>query len=222
MRSSVPFKRAIHLWQHHAWPIGLTNDSSCGGLKFTHPVSNDKHLNVFPVSKPGSQSFKHHPHHPQNASSRREPLLTVSGRMPSVNLYTRPSEAPSSIPNPLPQLLQTPSGLAILEIQGTIHAPIPTAETSSNETSVQTAVGKLEFPLYDPANSSTDEKWMKKVYFYVGKHQRLSGEVKKLNKPLAVIRKRTDGQNEDDLEIAEIVKFKIMFQGRPEPVSNET
>ena len=76
---------------------------------------------------------------------------------------------------------------------------------------------------------------MKKVYLYVGKHQRLTGEVKKLNKALAVLRRREHVGDEDDvgdggteqgemgeeLEIAEIVRWKILFAGRPEPVSAE-
>ena len=68
---------------------------------------------------------------------------------------------------------------------------------------------------------------MRKVYLYVGKHQRLTGEVKKLLKPMAVIRKREeqdeiqrDGEGEE-LEIAEIVRWKILFAGRPEPVGTE-
>lgn len=73
---------------------------------------------------------------------------------------------------------------------------------------------------------------MKRVYLYVGQHQRLTGEVKKLPKPLAVIRRReirTDGLEngevdaaggEDELEIVEIVRWKILFSSRPEPVGS--
>lgn len=155
--------------------------------------------------------------------------------MPSIPIYT--SCSPSSkveIPtnNPLPQLLQTPSGLALLEIQGTIHAPFPQASLdndSSITAPVQTDIGRLEFPLYDPSTPDEEGKWMRKVYLYVGKHQRLTGEVKKLPKAMAVIRKResTSGSDEggkgagEELEIAEIVKWKIMFAGRPEPVGEE-
>ena len=71
------------------------------------------------------------------------------------------------------------------------------------------------------------EQWMKKVYLYVGKHQRLTGEVKKLPRAIAVIRKRdgvaqTAGEGDEDenaeLEIVDLVKFKILFSSRPEPV----
>jgi len=74
---------------------------------------------------------------------------------------------------------------------------------------------------------------MKRVYLYVGKHQRLTGEVKKLPKAIAVIRKRNgemgnQGPEEDGevslekLEIVEIVKWKILFSQRPEPVGTWT
>lgn len=64
---------------------------------------------------------------------------------------------------------------------------------------------------------------MKRVYMFVGQHQRLLGEVKKLGKPLGVIRKckrgdgNEEGEGEEDLEVVEIVKYKIVFSQRPEP-----
>lgn len=60
---------------------------------------------------------------------------------------------------------------------------------------------------------------MKRVHLYVGKHQRLTGEVKKLAKPLAVIGKR-EGQPGDveQLEIREVIYWKVLFSSRPEPV----
>ena len=87
-----------------------------------------------------------------------------------------------------------------------------------------------------------DTQWMKRVYLYVGKHQRLTGEVKKLAKPLGVLgrRMREEGENMegvegpgdtengskesrdgDELEILEVVKYKIVFSTRPEPVGGE-
>lgn len=62
---------------------------------------------------------------------------------------------------------------------------------------------------------------------YVGKHQRLTGEVKKLAKPLAVLRRRRAEDTEqsyanplsqEELEIAEIIQYKVLFAHRPEPV----
>lgn len=74
---------------------------------------------------------------------------------------------------------------------------------------------------------------MKRVYLYVGQHQRLTGEVKKLPRAIAVVRrKRTDGSRTsesdganvnsegvpEELEVAEIIKYKLVFSQRPEPV----
>jgi chromosome transmission fidelity protein 8 len=152
--------------------------------------------------------------------------------MPSIPLHTsltpqKPHE------NPLPALLHTPTGLALLELQGTIHFPPPAPSTTT------TLVGKLVFPLYNPEiNGAEDTKWMKRVYFYIGDNQRMTGEVKKLGKPIAVVRKRVVGNAEvnsgveddmegvegggtqEELEIVEVVKWKVVFSSRPEPVSD--
>ncbi|KAF2281443.1 uncharacterized protein EI97DRAFT_29443 [Westerdykella ornata] len=182
--------------------------------------------------------------------------------MPTIPLRLsrpRPSTPTSTPTNPLPSILHTPSGLALLELQGTIRFPAPehgpsTSSPPSNPSSStplapstsSTLVGKLVFPLYNPdVNGENDTKWMKRVYFYVGENQRLQGEVRRLAKPFAVIRKvegregvgevegkgdvlmgdgDADGEKEvvevrDELEIVEIVRFKIVFSSRPEPVS---
>lgn len=114
-----------------------------------------------------------------------------------------------------------------MEIQGTIRGPFQDSIGGENSAAKTTPIGRLEFPLYD-AQDQAEGKWMKKVYLYVGKHQRLTGEVKKLAKPLAVIRKigdsegsqadSTDDQSSTDLEIVDIINFRLLFSGRPEPV----
>jgi len=86
---------------------------------------------------------------------------------------------------------------------------------------------------------------MKKAYFYVGGNQRLAGEVKKLGKPYAVVGLRRGGGDGDavmggvggdgdgmrdegegeaeaeELEILQVVKYKVVFSSRPEPVGGE-
>lgn len=123
--------------------------------------------------------------------------------------------------NPLPQLLQTPSGLALVEMQGTINLP----EHEEGDSQGETEVGRLVFPFYDEKEEGGGKGWMKAVWLYVGQHQRMTGEVKKLTKALAIVRKvvvedgemEVDGKKEE-LEIVEIVKYKILFSLRPEPV----
>jgi chromosome transmission fidelity protein 8 len=133
--------------------------------------------------------------------------------------------------NPLPHLLQLPSGLALLELQGTINLPDQMVQEGDTvPITGQTPIGRLVFPGYDPQDKSSTA-WMKPIYMYVGKHQRLTGEVKKLPKAVAVIQKKArdsnagtmdvDEQDEEpveDLQIVEIVKYKIIFSSRPEPV----
>jgi len=126
-------------------------------------------------------------------------------------------------PNALPQLLQTPSGLAILEIQGTIHAPPAKTSDEMNDDSQfdeAVSIGRLDFPLHSVDNPPADTEWMKRVHLYIGKHQRLTGEVKKLPKALAILRRMPSEQenSQEELEIVEIVKYKLVFSQRPEPV----
>ncbi|KAI9049707.1 hypothetical protein LZ554_005860 [Drepanopeziza brunnea f. sp. 'monogermtubi'] len=160
--------------------------------------------------------------------------------MSKVEVHPKPLVPPDVAQNPLPQLLQTPSGLALLEMQGTINLPsqddedsIIATDSQAGVASQETPIGRLVFPDWDP-EKATETKWMKRVYLYVGKHQRLTGEVKKLPKALAVIRKRKGaemaqeemdldqggegGERTEHLEVVEILKYKILFSIRPEPV----
>jgi chromosome transmission fidelity protein 8 len=137
--------------------------------------------------------------------------LKKSGNMPVVPIDTSlTSTTPHA--NPLPPLLHTPAGLAILELQGTLHTPSGELDATSID------VGQLVFPLFDPSAPSEDLAWTKKVYIYVGKNQRMTGSVKKLDKALAVL-KRDDAADQDgkagDVKILGIVKWRIVFSARP-------
>lgn len=145
--------------------------------------------------------------------------------MPTVELIRGLDTEAALAKNPLPDLLHTPLGLAIIEIQGTIHAP-STEDSATNDDTEQTPlgthIGRLEFPLYD--GSTAEGPWMKSVHLYVGKHQRLTGEVKKLAKPLMVLSKPKIQEQSvvDDtisqLSIDAVIRHKILFSSRPEPV----
>ena len=133
-----------------------------------------------------------------------------------------------------PQLLRTPGGLAIVELQGTIHFPVQTTDTNEagnrRESPSPVEIGRLVFPHFSPSlPHQTGDQWMKGVYFYIGKYQRMTGEVKKLSKPLAILRRSVEpneGKSDDvasdseALEIIDIVRYKILFASRPEPVGS--
>ncbi|CAL5875079.1 uncharacterized protein PFLUO_LOCUS9383 [Penicillium psychrofluorescens] len=123
--------------------------------------------------------------------------------------------------------------LALLELQGTINLPtFPDSNPDSNpdsdshdddssSSSFETPVGKLIFPDYTTHTAPEDTQWMKRAYLYVGRYQRMTGEVKKLPRPIAVVQKRTGtGVDQEELEVVEVVRFKIVFQSRPEPVND--
>jgi chromosome transmission fidelity protein 8 len=141
--------------------------------------------------------------------------------MSTVHIYPpRPENQRSS---PLPQLLQTPSGVALLELQGTFNLPESNDDGGVSSDSIE--IGKLDFPDYKPGVEGS--AWMKRVHMYVGQHQRLTGEVKKLPKAIAIVQRRGSGAedsasgdaaDDEDLEIVEVVKYKIIFSNRPEPV----
>ena len=153
----------------------------------------------------------------------------------TVKLHPQPT-SDTAADNPLPQLIQTPSGLAILELQGTINLPHTDPEDAAgSEGSQQVSIGRISFPDHHPETQDpASTAWMKRVHLYVGQHQRLTGEVKKLPRALAVIRRRLrDGDEDgnvdvaggeaaqgtkDELEVVEIVKYKLVFSHRPEPV----
>lgn len=74
--------------------------------------------------------------------------------MSSIPLHA-PAATSQLAANPLPPLLHTPAGLAILEIQGSLHTPHPSGEAG------MTDIGKLVFPLYDPEAPVADLSWSK-------------------------------------------------------------
>lgn len=143
---------------------------------------------------------------------------------PSTTIPLHPPKPTSTLPNPLPTLLHTPSGLALLELQGTFNLP---PDTSTAGAAGPIPVGRLHFPDYHPAaaaaNQPEEGAWMKRVWMFVGEHQRLQGEVRKLPRAVGVLRRRggggeEDGEGEGELEVVGIVRYKVVFSSRPEPV----
>ncbi len=66
--------------------------------------------------------------------------------MAEVQLRTKPNLAAGTQKNPLPSLLHTPSGLALLELQGTINLPSFTDEDAFS-TESQAGVKSRETPI---------------------------------------------------------------------------
>lgn len=135
--------------------------------------------------------------------------------MPAIPLHVLPPSESNTVVNPLPPLLHTPSGLALIELQGSV--------LSEEGDGISTALelGGLVFPAAEDAGEG--DIWDgKRVVLFIGKHQKMTGEVKKLTKPLAMIRRANTQEpnptHAEQVEVVEIVHYKILFNHRPEPV----
>ena len=136
--------------------------------------------------------------------------------MPTIPLHPTSERTLPQVSNPLPPVLKTPYGLALVELQGTINMP-SISPSDSDQSGIP--IGRLVFPA--ESSDSENTEWMKRVHLYVGKHQRMTGEVKKLVNPLAVVQKRLGTGLDEELEIVEILRWKILFGSRPEPVGDD-
>ncbi|KAK9235853.1 Ctf8-domain-containing protein [Lipomyces kononenkoae] len=133
--------------------------------------------------------------------------------MPSATfaVNTRGACDDGSLSYSLPELLQTPTGLALIEIQGTLYAPQPSSDGSPSE------IGRLTF--------DGNTAWL-----WIGEHQRMEGSVVDLDPPFGVLRRSTAKQSEIQeeggspdgaaVEIVEVIRKKILFASRPEPIVN--
>ncbi|KAK9459303.1 Ctf8-domain-containing protein [Lipomyces oligophaga] len=116
----------------------------------------------------------------------------------------------------LSQVIQTPSGLALMEIQGLLHI----APLKSDDLEEEAEIGRLTFEGQVP--------WL-----WIGNHQRLEGKLVDLKQPVGVMRRQDDphdlhlhNRNSDDsgngygnhVEFVEVIRRKIVFSTRPEPL----
>lgn len=126
-----------------------------------------------------------------------------------------PSEVLSSPDN----VISTPLGLSIVEIQGELNLPTnpPSLTTTNTEylsqfikvDEIYDAVkcGQLEF---DPLDTT-------KVTLYIAKSQRLIGKIVNLDPPLGIL-KVPMGDGQDGMEIVDVVTKKMIFTQRPLPI----
>lgn len=120
-------------------------------------------------------------------------------------------------------IISTPFGLSLLEIQGDLNlpaqAPTDVTDVDMHTESIQNFIkvdeiydavkcGKLEF---DPLDTS-------KVTLYIGNSQRLLGSLVKIDPPLAVLRIPLKDGQETSMDIVDIVSKKLIFKQRPLPI----
>lgn len=125
-----------------------------------------------------------------------------------------------------PPIIETPSGIALLEIQGTININdrALTAGSVSDLSNgldnfnpyLRRKIGKIDF-----SNHENGE-----IVMEVDEHQRLRGKITKLKQPLGLLKLNKDDDNtvgndenaEIEIPIVEIITHKVVFATRPEPL----
>ncbi|KAG5366902.1 hypothetical protein CJU89_1351 [Yarrowia sp. B02] len=96
----------------------------------------------------------------------------------------------------VPEMIQTPSGMAIVEIQGEVVSKAHLEEGSRR-------VGTIEFA-------------GKSAIMIIDGKQRMRGSIKKLDKPLGLL--KMDPERRHQVDLIEIVTHKVSFTDIPEPV----
>ncbi|ANB12471.1 Chromosome transmission fidelity protein 8 [Sugiyamaella lignohabitans] len=160
--------------------------------------------------------------------------------MPSAILKYRPEPAGRVH---IPEVLRTPSGLALVEIQGTVH--IGSNALTDSGLNLNTKESSLSFdgdgdldmnqlPRESGNSFRTDLNLLgkftfsedsKDVVLIMGNYQRLRGKIVALKKPVAVLKMLNretsatpSSSNSIDIPVVEIIRHKVLFDSRPEPV----
>lgn len=157
------------------------------------------------------------------------PTTRIDYSMAHATLNETSTNCDESIEND--NIISTPYGLSILEIQGELNLPQSFPQENEkhkpeylenfvrvNDIYEAVRFGRLEF---DPKNQTN-------VTLYIGKSQRLVGSMVDLDIPLGVLRIHTDKhgdmeadsdtKNDASVKIVDIIKKRIIFKHRPLPI----
>lgn len=135
-------------------------------------------------------------------------------------------------------LITTPYGLALLEIQGELNLPHTKPDIPLNQLLPLDQEKMKNFitvdDIYDAVkfgHLQFDEKDDLRVTLFIGKSQRLIGNVAKLDVPLGVLKVPLkqearnghgdvdmDEEEEQEIQMVDIVRAKMIFKQRPLPI----
>jgi chromosome transmission fidelity protein 8 len=142
--------------------------------------------------------------------------------MPIANIdYSKANERLNSEPmntgNAIDNVLSTPFGLVLLEIQGELNIP---HEVTTNNLQDFITVDSIHRAVKF-GQLKVDEKDPKKLTLFVGNSQRLIGDLVKLNPPLAVLKvpiDKSDLIKNKSIDMIDIIENKLIFKERPLPI----
>lgn len=114
-----------------------------------------------------------------------------------------------------PTVLTTALGNTIIEIQGELILPDEkpvglTPEQEEKYSQLDGITWAVEFGKLELDG--------KKATLYIGTSQRLLGQVKTLDPPLGLMRFPQSDGTDEDIELVDVLKHKIIFTGRPLPI----
>jgi chromosome transmission fidelity protein 8 len=128
----------------------------------------------------------------------------------------------SAIADHAPFTISTPRGNAILEIQGLLN--MPDAKPTGLAAQEEAKFLELEDHMF-PADDDTSairfgklELEGNKATLLIGNSQRLIGDLKEIKPPLALIKFDNNDNEGSQVEIIDVIKYKLVFTGRPLPI----
>lgn len=117
-------------------------------------------------------------------------------------------------------VIATPYGLCIVEIQGVLNLPKDSNSSSNDWIKVEDVYDAVKFGKIQISDS--------KVTLFIGNSQRLEGRIETLDPPLGVLKiptpsnEKNDSPNESTnpstISMIDIIKKKIIFRQRPLPI----
>lgn len=146
--------------------------------------------------------------------------------MPIVHVKLQDRPKSLDIDEKLPEILRTPSGTVLLEIQGVINVgETPLVRTELDLGSLETESTHEEIPIGAIDLSQVTEAGSP-VILEMGKSQLLRGKVVKLGVPLAILEVSaatdTSDNSEAEVPVLDVITHKAVFSARPEPVVSKS
>ena len=115
-----------------------------------------------------------------------------------------------------PQVITTSLGNMILEIQGELILPVEKPEVGFIDD--ESKYSKLLSAEQWAVKFGRLELNGKKATLFIGTSQRLLGDVKTLDPPLALLKFPSEPETDEPVEVVDVIKHKIIFTGRPLPI----
>ncbi|KAH3679041.1 hypothetical protein WICMUC_001236 [Wickerhamomyces mucosus] len=129
------------------------------------------------------------------------------------------SQISQSTSNESPIIFTTELGNTILEIQGDLILPEFEPSILDDDPEIANKYLKISNRTFIKIGKLEIDEISKKATLYIGTSQRLLGDIKSINPPLALLKFPNDkGETDQNIKLIDVIKNKIIFSGRPLPI----